>query len=544
MADGRTTSEHPLFRVALLIVPLLLVPTTAVAASAPAASDQGTAIWPSESTFADDEAVVLVVSNNGSTPVQGTPHIEVHHCPIGQDVCSPYEVTVHEWTGEPTTLAPGETLEHVWNRTTDDGEPAPEGTYEAHLTWENATGSTASDTSPRFKLENGTGPPQGHDTEAPRIDVRQPAPGATEEDRRVHIDVRVTATEDLESVEVRVDDQTVSGQQSIRAKHFNATTLVDLDPGTHVLEVTARDEAGRANRTSSLFTVAPPAVLTAGPLTFEATRTGDLDDVAFEGQLLFDRVTANGEGAGFRVDTSERAVVLTAPDAVRIEHGLADGWTATPRGQGVLLSHASLEQRLILFPTAGSTLEVEDGRISASMAADGALVLRPVATALGDARVADAILAGNVGAEIDARDLDAVSVQPYQAVNVSLAAHEGRLAAILEAQQPHGRTFVLDLGSTTGDRDLSIELDGRQLARADSLSDALDASDDAGRSEAYVVEEDGQRRVVVSVASFSARELVIEAAEDVGAFLTPAAVAGAIAVTGAAAWALFRRPEA
>jgi hypothetical protein len=121
---------------------------------------------------------------------------------------------------------------------------------------------------------------------------------------------------------------------------------------------------------------------------------------------------------------------------------------------------------------------------------------------------------------------------------------EGAVQAILSRPEHDGRTLVFSLGPdapVTGDVD--VLLDGLRLERASSLEDVLDPHDDARESEYYVVQADGETKVIVSVGHFSTRYLVIQAAQVLEPFLTPLAVLGGLGVVGAAAFALFRRDD-
>lgn len=539
MAPGSALESHASPASPLLVALLLVATLPGATAQGPGAD---LTLTPTQASFGPGEDVVLRIQNNGSAPTQGTPSIEVHHCPLGPDLCAPREVTVHTWQGAPIRLGPGDAITHTWNRTTGDGQDAPEGTYEAHLNWNATAGDDQQATSPRFTLEGGPDA-AGGDPNAPAIRLETPGSGTVVEALRVDVEAQVTGTDQLTGVDATIDGRSILRARDLDQASYSVDTSVALAPGLHVLEISARDDEGRTNRTRIAFTVAPLARQTVGEIAFDATAAGGLEDVRWSGERLFERVTATGE-AGFRTSATGSATLLTAVQAGTIELVLAEGWQATPREAGVALDHAASGARVLLTPLGGAPTTVLEDRVTVHLAEGEALAVRPVGPGA-DAAIADAILAGDVGAEIDLSG-DQPGVRAYRPVEAALAPQEGRVVAILHASDPGPQAYVFDLapGFAQAEETLSVTVDGQPIAEATSIEDALDTSDDGGRPEAYIAQEDGDRQVVVGgIEGQGAREVAIQVAEGVGAFLTPASVLAALALVGLSAWALFRRPD-
>lgn len=538
---GRFAARGPV--VGMLLVGLLTVSLLPATATTDPRSSSDVSITPTQETFEAGEHVSLVVENDEESPLVGTPRFTVKRCPAGPNLCTAYHETVDRWTGERLELAPGENTTVTWDRLTQDDAEAPEGTYKVDLAVNGSDGQRAQATSPAFTLENGT-PDRGRTNPgAPRIEVRTPVQGHASANERVTVDVHVEGSDQLDMVGVSIDDEVQATEHDV-GREVDIRFTVTLKPGSHTLEATARDESGRANATTISFTVAPARLLTVGPMVLNATGSGGLDDVRWGEEMLFETVTSPASTTGFRTSTTRGAIVLEAPPGTVIVHELSDAWQAQAQGLGLVLEHTSGAQVLLMAPE-GSTPTIDGSRILAQTGATGELVMRPVDDDAGGPAIADAILDGRLGAEVDVTDPATPEVVRYGTTNISLSAGEGRVAAILDNDDEEGRSFVVDLGPGMSEGELTIRLDGETLTRADSLRDVLDASDDGDRSEAYVTETpDGDKRVIVSVESFSSHDLVIEAVEGLGAFLTPASVLGAFAVTGVAAWGLFRRPSA
>lgn len=173
--------------------------------------------------------------------------------------------------------------------------------------------------------------------------------------------------------------------------------------------------------------------------------------------------------------------------------------------------------------------------------------------------LANATARGHVGAQLDVSGAGA-AVTAYDAIEVNItqpAIIQGNdtLRVLVSAELDEGRTIVLDIDpASLGGSELAFRYydvhDGNltqvYIYEASSLADVLDPTDDAGSPEYYVVYEDGQPRVLVSVPHWSAH--VIEIA-SIGQFLVQPSVllgaaAGVIGV-GVAGTAMFwpRRRE-
>lgn len=524
------------------LVAILALATLAAAIPAPGLAQTSSGqleIHPAQMVFEAGEPVRLVITNNGTTPAEGTPSIEIHHCPV-QGLCAAQERTVHRWTGDRTQLAPGENMTVRWDRRTQAGDDAPEGTYEAHLRWNRTQGTDASADSERFRLENAT-QAQG-DQADPQVTVLEPAEGIPVPSRNVSVLLRSRSSAGLDTVRVTVDEDLVADRQSIDGRWLNLSAEIELAPGPHILRVSARDDEGRVDRSTVNFTVAPGSLQSAGALRFRASEEGGLSQVRVDGRPLFDRVRTTEPSAELEPAPSSLALVLRAEQATTVMYDLNGTWTVETHPQGLSLEHPGTGERAIVVAVNTPIPRVEQGRLIAPLDAAGSLVIRPVTPAAGDAAIAEAILAGDVGAEVAiGADGDAKLV-PYSSIDASVALREDQLTVLVSSPRSEGRSIVVHLPPEAPlGEGLEVRLDGQPVEATASLSDALDPAD--GDSEHHVVDRGGDRVLAASIASFSTRELVVRTAETVGAFLTAPAVLGAAALVALAGWGLFRRRE-
>ena len=163
-----------------------------------------------------------------------------------------------------------------------------------------------------------------------------------------------------------------------------------------------------------------------------------------------------------------------------------------------------------------------------------------------DAAIQDRRVAGEV-------QLDGADVLVYDDVNITVESQDAGYRVVFDADLESGRTFVLDGDpSLLAGRDLELRYfdvrdDGTEtegvFRMADSLMDILDATDDGGQPEYWVVEDADGMQVMVSVPHWSVHAVTIQ---GVGAFLTQPSVligAGAGIVGVAVAALLMLRPR-
>lgn len=268
-----------LSRLALLAA--ALAAALALAGFAVAEAGHELEIRPTQEVYSADEDVVLTVKNNGTAPAEGTPSFEVRECSVGGHLC---QDPVASWTGEHRQLAPGESFQVTWDKRTDDGDPAPEGAYVAHLTWEGSTGTQETE-SPAFSIEEAPASP-----DRPVITVHEPRRGEPLRSTSVHVDVTVQAKAPLRSFHASVGDKVLADRNSPGTDQVHLDRTVELSPGVHVLAVQATDEEDRTNRTTLPLVVAPQERVQTGPLEFAVTDDGAFENVRVDGILLFERI--------------------------------------------------------------------------------------------------------------------------------------------------------------------------------------------------------------------------------------------------------------
>ena len=369
----------------------------------------------------------------------------------------------------------------------------------------------------------------------------------------------------------------VTGEQTLELRVYDAghnrattTTQVTLLDGTIPCQALRQEAAAAANAsaaissgnetTANASTAAgfqlrcPDGVIrdpeTRGKFAYAATADGEIVDVRLDGQALFERLTGNDasqDRTPVAVRTGGAFLVLDASQARELAADLDATWLATRKGPHVLLENTETGQRALLVVHRGDA-QVLGRRLVTDLTPETRLVVRPLGPDPSADAVADGIIEGRVGAEVAIRERpsDAETVS-YGDLNVSVAGGDDRLEAVLSSPTHEGRTlvFTLDAGAALARANtLEILLDGEPVEPAERLEDVLDQADPDQPSQYYVVQADGETKVILQVNHFSTRELIIQAAELVEPFLTPLAVLGGLAVIGGATFALFRRPEA
>lgn len=533
---GPASGGEPRLATGLVLASILLVATVPLAGGASAQTGTPMTIVPEEGVFEPEEPIRLVVWNNGSTPRQGIPTVEIHHCPTA-GLCAAGEEQVHEWTGSETRLVPGENLTVTWDRLADDGSPTAEGTYEAHLDW-NGTADTPDETadSRRFEIRNGT---VDADPQAPAIETIRPTDGELIAGPDLDYRFKITGKSDLELVSVSLDGRVVD-ERTDPGRETVVEGTVDVTPGSHVLSVVAHDDQDRVNRTLVRFALAPPTA--ASGIDYAAMPDGGLTDVHADDGTIFESVVPQQEDTPISGTARLGSLVVSSTTEATLVHRLPADATLTEHTAGFAVQGPDGDRRAIVIADRDRARAM-DGELVVDLRPDEELVIRPVRDTPADRAIAQAILDRRVVAEVHVDAAGEATVLSYDAVTAETTAQPDRVQVDVTAPGPTGRAVVVTLAedAPVGD-ELRVSLDGVELAPADGLADALDPSE--GTPEAHVVDEDGTRRVAVSVDHFSTRSVVIETAEAVGQFLTPGALIGAGAIVTLAAWGLFRRPEA
>ncbi len=522
----RPAAVHALATIALA--------TLLLAAANPASAQDASniEIHPTQPVYHAHEDVHLTVTNNASTPTTGTPTIEIRHCTLGERLCDANHDVLATWTEQRRELAPGESFQTTWDQRTDDGDPAPEGAYTAHLTWETPQG-TQHTTSPAFSLD----PAPSHDEDAPRITVHEPQPDDVIGSTTATIHVEIHAQAPLTHVRLQAGDTTLpadaNGQDTLTVHD-----TLELDPGRYTLTVDARDDDDATNRTTLPFTVAPQGRLTAGTLGFNVGNDGSFQDVTVDDVPLFERVETTGPTNPLQGDSSPLGIAFWSTHPATIALTPADGWTADEHPQGLLLDHPDADRSVALATSTAAPPAQSQGVILADVRPGEGVMVRPVTDRPADMAVVDAILAGQVGAEVHVAE--EASVFPYQDVNVSISHTSERVVAVVDAQREDGLSFGVYVDEERFP-DARVLLDGTELAYASSPSQALDP---ASESQAFVATGEDTTSVLVRVDSFSTRDVIVEAAEAAGAFLTVGSVVAGTGLVAVAGWGLFRRSGA
>lgn len=144
-------------------------------------------------------------------------------------------------------------------------------------------------------------------------------------------------------------------------------------------------------------------------------------------------------------------------------------------------------------------------------------------------QVHDAIVERRVAGEISLRGEP--EVRPYDDVNITVASANGTYKVVFDAELESGRTFVLDVdpsllaGPELELRYFDVNDDGTEtevvFRMADSLDDILDAGDDRGQPEYWIVEDADGLQVMVTVPHWSVHAITIQ---GIGAFVTQPSV--------------------
>lgn len=514
------------------LLPILLALTLLLASATLAAAteheDPHLELDASQTEYAPNEAVALILTNNGTQPTHGTPTLTIHECNtlLEDQIC---RETVHTWTGDERTLEPDETLQIPWDKTNQDGEPANEAHHQATLEWDTPQGTQTVESDTFYLHDPITTPP-----DAPEITIHQPTQGALST-TTVPLHVTITARSPLEAVHILVDGETLETAHNLGTDTHETQRTLQQAPGAHTLTVQTRDADGRANETTLSYTVAPNQRTTSGPLGFDTLDEGEFEDVRIEGVPLFTKVETTTPGT-LHARTATLGLAFWTHPGAHVTMTLAPGWTITPQGQGVMLEHDDIEHPVIATVGHGTGLSQSPDTLVANLASNDGVIVRPLTDAPGDELIGDAILDGRLGAEIEVTPED-VTVFPYGPVNVTVAPSTERVAMIMDASNDEALGFIMHLDAQAFPY-ATAYLDGDRLPEAQSAHDVLQE----GESQAFIQEGEETTRVFASVESFSARELVIDAAQQAGAFVTAGTLVVAGSVVALAGWGLFRRP--
>ncbi len=273
-----------------------------------------------------------------------------------------------------------------------------------------------------------------------------------------------------------------------------------------------------------------------------------LTDVEVRGYRVFEKVTfEDGDRAdlfaAMDLRTRGRFMVFDAEERGNVTWDLNSTWVAFQRGEHVVLENTRDGSRVLLVMHE-ATPTVLGQRLTAQLEPGATVVVRPLAQGEVDQALADSIVEGRVGAEVAIQGGGEPETVSYGDLQVVARQETRRVTATLSTDQHQGRTVVLTLAenATLGD-ELEVLLDGHAVEAADRLEDVLGMPDPNQPSLYYVVQDDGQTKVIVQVNHFSTRELVVQAADIAERFLGPIAIIGGLALTVAAAAGLFRRQE-
>ncbi len=510
-----------------LLLGLTLLLATATLTTATTNDDPNIEIHASQTEYAPTEPVTLTITNNGTTPTQGTPTITIDECStlLQDKICRD---TVHTWTGDEQTLEPGQTLETTWDKTNSENEPANEAYHKATLEWDTPQRTHTTQTNPFYLHEPTT--PHPH---APTITIHQPT-HASITTTTVPLHITVNAQVPLDTVHLTINDETILTEHGIQTRTHEIQRTHQQAPGAHTLTVQATDTNDHTNHTTLAYTVAPTQRTTSGPLGFNTLDDGGFDDVRIDDVPLFTNVEATTPGA-LHARTANLGLAFWTHQGTPVTMTLAPGWTTTPQGQGIILEHPDIEQPVIASIGHGTGLTTNTDTLVATLAANDGIIVRPLTDDPNEDLIADAILDGRLGAEIEITP-QGPTVFPYTPVNVTTAPGAERVAMIVDAHTQNGLSFVVHLDAETFPY-ADVHLDGERLSTAQTAQDVLENR----ANQAFIQENDDTTRVFVSVESFSARDIVIEAAERAGAFVTAGTLIAAGVVVGLAGWGLFRR---
>lgn len=279
-----------------------------------------------------------------------------------------------------------------------------------------------------------------------------------------------------------------------------------------------------------------------------ARSTHGLTDVQVRGHRIFEKVSfEDGDRAGLfaAMDLRTRGtfMVFEAEERGNVTWDINSTWVAFQRGEHVVLENTRDGSRVLLVMHQ-ATPTVLGQRLTAELGPGAKVVVRPMSQGPVDEALTDSIVDGRIGAEVAIQGGGEPETVSYGDLQVVARQEQGRVTATLSTEQHQGRTVVLTLAenATLGD-EVEVLLDGHPVEEADRLEDVLGAPDPNQPSQYYVVQDDGQTKVIVQVNHFSTRELVVQAADIAERFLGPLAILGGLALTVAAAAGLFRRQE-
>lgn len=177
--------------------------------------------------------------------------------------------------------------------------------------------------------------------------------------------------------------------------------------------------------------------------------------------------------------------------------------------------------RLDLVTYGNATPFVEDDAIRVAASTGGFVELRmaPAASPEQEAE-AEAFRDGDLGAEVTLVEGQTPLVVEHHGVEALGTREDGGIVLLVSARDAGPRTFVLALDPALFEEGrLTVTLDGVPVAPASSHADAADPTDDA-EAEYFVTDEDGTRRVLVSLPSVGTHAIRVQ---SVGAVVLPRA---------------------
>ncbi|HUR68562.1 MAG TPA: hypothetical protein VM370_04890 [Candidatus Thermoplasmatota archaeon] len=263
-----------------------------------------------------------------------------------------------------------------------------------------------------------------------------------------------------------------------------------------------------------------------------------------DGRALFASIAAGssaygataGEGASVlalanreaRVEVSDstnaflKIVALEETDAA---FRLAEGLRATQTASGVLsITDGDGDAVGSLVASPAATIGTRGaGDVRAHLLAGGEIVFRThdgIEAELSDAQrtmIDDAIAGGRVAAHVTLSSSTGVArsaAATYGDVEVLTSATTERVAITIDSATARGRTLLVSLDPATipgmALGRASIRFDGALVGEAASYADILDAGDDAGLAEAFVLAGEAGTQVLVSIPHFSVHTVTLE----------------------------------
>lgn len=232
----------------------------------------------------------------------------------------------------------------------------------------------------------------------------------------------------------------------------------------------------------------------------------DLDDAVTPFRLGENVVTLQREGRAFG------SMILTGAEgrpargsAFELVDGGAAGDSQGPDGSAGpsrVVAHLQRGAQAIFRTHVGIETELDD--------ADRALMDQAIA----GGRVAGQVVVQTTAAlAADKTATSAVTTAHYDDVQILSAATRSHVEVTVSSTTSTGRTLIVSLDRETlpglAQGDGEILLDGEETAHADSYADVLDATDDDGRAEYFVLAGEEGTQVLVSIPHFSTRSVTL-----------------------------------